>query len=67
MPPPKIKESAFSADVVKFARLLQRCRVLPGDRRRGRNLSRLSAPDYGRPTMIQISLAELEKKFGRKP
>ena len=24
MPPPKIKESAFSADVVEFIRLLQR-------------------------------------------
>ena len=27
MPPPKIKESAFSADVVEFARLLQRFAV----------------------------------------
>jgi len=27
MPPPKIKESAFSADVVEFIRLLQRFRV----------------------------------------
>src|SRR5438876_11850093 len=35
MPPPKIKESAFSADVVEFIRLLQRfgvrCLVVEGE------------------------------------